>query len=207
MTTRIALLAALGSLLLATPALADRAGDAPLRAPLMLQTDHIAFTLQGAGWAQVLGTMEGTPAFGEYALDGKTPSGTSCQLSASVTGVASARRPVIRGRTVNLRPGTRSSAALRVTSQGRHGAVQWWSGTMRDVDAGAGGVQRLPQRLATPKRPYLVYSVTIRSATYPEDKGQCAAHARRSGARIAQRIARTMRIAGGPPVSRPPSIS
>ena len=68
-TARTVTLAALGSLLLATPALADRAGDAPIKAPRNLKTHHVAFTLPGGVWKQKVGALGGNPAFGRYALD------------------------------------------------------------------------------------------------------------------------------------------
>jgi hypothetical protein len=207
MHTRLLTLTALGTVLLTTPALADRAADAPIRAPRTLRSHHISFDLRGSGWAQVVGSLSGTPSFGNYAVDTKTPGGTDCQLSASVSAKASARRPVVRGNRVQPKPGTRGSAVLRASRRGTNGPVRWWSGTMRDTSAAAVGVQRLPASLATTARPWLVYSVRIDNSSFPADNADCIAHARRAGAAIALRIARTMRIAAGPPVSRAPFIS
>jgi hypothetical protein len=206
MLTRLVTLTTLGTVLLTTPALADRAADAPIRAPQTLQSHHISFELLGSGWAQVVGALEGTPSFGNYAVDTKTPGGTDCQLSASVAGKASARRPVVRGNRVRLSPTTRRAEVL-ARVRGTNGPVRWWSGTMRGTSAATIGVQRLPASLATPARPWLVYVVAVDNTSFPADNADCAAHARHAGAAIALRIARTMRIASGPPVSRAPFIS
>src|SRR5687767_15183794 len=56
--------------------------------------------------------------------------------------------------------------------------VRWWAGTSKNTAAAAGGFQRLPARLATKRRPYLVYTVAIHANVYPADKGQCTAYAR-----------------------------
>lgn len=212
MSTPIATVAALGSLLLATPALADRAGDAPIKAPRNLKTDHVAFTLPGGPWKQIVGALAGTPAFGRYALDAKLASGSVCNLTADAIGRSSARRPVVKGRTVRLRPRSPNSDLLRFTSQGRRGAVRWWAGTTKSALSGgsvaaAGGVQRLPKRLATKRHPYLVYSVTIEHSAPPADERECAAVARKTGARVARKVARTMHIADGPLVAKPPVTS
>lgn len=203
---RTAATAALATLLLATPALADRAADAPLRAPNMLLTDHVAFTLRGPGWKQLVGTMEGTPAFGLYVVDRELAGGhRACQLQASVAGYVAARPPAVSGSIVRIRPTSQIGLVVYAMSRGRRGPVQWWAGTSKRTAAAAGGFQRLPRRLATKSHPYLVYTVTIWADVYPADNGQCAAFARTEGARIATRIARTMHIATGPPVSREPT--
>lgn len=96
-----------------------------------------------------------------------------------------------------------NNEVVHFTSQGRHGAVQWWAGTVKGYDAAAAGVQRLPARLVSGGRRYLVYGVRmIHSAPRTGDK--CVAATRRSSARIALRIARTIHIADGPLVAKPP---
>jgi hypothetical protein len=195
--------AALGSLLLATPALASRAGDAPIKAPPNLQTDHVAFTLPGGPWKQKVGALSGTPAFGRYALDLKLADGSVCPLSADVIGRTSARPFAAKGDTVQLRPFSRFPELLHITSRGSHGGVTYWAGTMKNFDAAAGGTQRLPARLRTKAKPYLNYNVRILHAG-PRTNDPCAARARTTGARVAREIARTMHVADGPPVSAPP---
>jgi len=205
MFTAILPLAALGSLLFTTPALADRAGDAPIKAPTSSQTDHVVFTLKGDTWKQRLGTLEGTPALGTYELE----DGAGCSLSAKVVGRASTRPPIVRGRTVRLRPSSPSTDVLRPGRRGRNGPVRWWAGTLRsspgsDSVPGAGGVQRLPARLVKNDRRYLVYRVSVTpSSTTAQGSATCAALARRTSLGIA----RTMHVADGPPVSAPPFIS
>ncbi len=195
--------AALSSLLLATPALANRAGDAPIKAPQSLQTHHVAFTLPGGGWTQKLGALAGTPAFGRYGLAIKLADGSTCSLTADVLSKTSAKPFVARGNTVQLRPFSQFPELLHITGRGKNGAVTWWSGTMKNYDAAAGGTQRLPAALRTKAKPYLNYNVRILHAR-PRTNDPCAARARTTGARIARTIARTMQIAPGPPVSEPP---
>jgi hypothetical protein len=199
-------LAALSSLLLATPALANRAGDAPIKAPLNLKTHHIAFTLPGGVWKQKVGAAGGNPAFGRYGLDFKLPDGSVCQLTADVLGKTSARPFVAHGNTVQLRPFSQFPELLHITSRGGHGGVGYWAGTMKNFDAAAGGTQRLPAGLRTKAKPYLNYNVRILHAN-PRAGDPCGALARKNGARVAREIARTMHIANGPPVSAPPFVS
>jgi hypothetical protein len=207
MSSRVLVLAAVSWLLVATPALADRSGDAPIKAPGILKTDHVAFTLPGAPWQQIVGGLAGTPAFGRYALDTKLANGSACNLRADVIGKATKHPPLVIGRTVQLRPFSRTSEVLRVTHEGRHGAVRWWAGRMKGFDAAAGGVQRLPARLRTKRRRYLTYVVTIAHTVAPADERECAALARATGSRVARKIARTMHIADGPPLAKPPFTS
>ena len=207
MTARTSLtLAAAGSLLLATPALADRAGDAPIKAPQNLKTHHIAFNLPGGAWKQKVGALGGNPAFGRYALDVKLADGSVCTLTADVLGKTSARRFVAHGNTVQLRPGSNFPELLHIKFRGGHGGVGWWGGTMKGYDAAAGGSQRLPAGLRTKAKPYLNYNVRILHPV-PRGTDPCAARARTTGARIAHEIGSTMHIAPGPPVSAPPFTS
>jgi hypothetical protein len=206
MHTRIASLAALGSLLLVTPASANRAGDAAIKMPLSSKTHHVAFTLPGDVWKQQLGALSGTPAFGRYARDAKLADGTVCTLTADVIAKTSARPFRARGDTVQLRPFSQFPELLHITSRGVHGPVTWWSGTMKNFDAAAGGTQRLPAALRTKAKPYLNYNVRILHPA-PRENDPCAAAARRQGATVARSIARTMHIAPGPPVSAPPFTS
>jgi len=195
MLTRIGLISALSSLLIAAPALANRAGDAPIKAPRTLQTNHIAFTLPGGPWLQLVGQLARTPSLGNY-LAGGNGVAAACSTWAEVSGKQVQRRPVVKGRTVRVS----NARVLRVTSAARHGAVQWWTGTMKESAASALGVQRLPARLATSGKPYLLYTVTIRSSPSRKDAARCAPIA----ATVATTIARTMHIASGPPVARAP---
>lgn len=198
---------ALAALGLASPAAADRAGVTALRAPLSLKTAHVAFTLPGGPWKQIVGALAGTPAFGRYALDTTLASGSVCNMVADVAARASARPPAVNGRTVRLNPLSSISTVLRFTSQGRHGAVRWWAGTTKNFDAAAGGVQRLPAGLATRSGPYLIYSVTVQHAVLPRDERECATLVRAKGAGVARRVARTLHIADGPPLATPPFTS
>jgi hypothetical protein len=203
MMVRTLAFAAVGSLLLATPALANRAGDAPIKAPQNLTTHHITFTLPGAPWKQKVGAMSGTPAFGRYALDLKLADGSVCPLTADVLARTSAKPFAAHGSTAQLRPFSRFPELLHITSRGTHGPVMWWAGTMKNFDAAAGGTQRLPAGLRTKAKPYLNYNVRILHAG-PATGDPCAARARTTGARVAHAIASTMHIAAGPPVSAPP---
>lgn len=191
MLTRIGLISALTALLVTTPALADRAGDAPIRAPLMLKTDHIAFTLPGGPWLQLVGDLGGTPSFGSYLVGGNGLA-ASCSTETDVSGKPVARRPTVKSGVVTLSKAT----SLRVTSSGSHGAVRWWAGAMKGSAASAVGVQRLPARLATKAKPYLLYSVAVHS----DARAACGPFARTT----AKSIARTMHVASGPAVGRPP---
>lgn len=195
LTTRVALTTALALLIVAPPALADRAGDAPIRAPHMLQTDHVAFTLHGGPWQQLVGDLANTPSFGSY-LVGSTGVAAACSTEADVVATAVKHGPVVSARTVRV--GT--SQVLQATSSGRHGAVRWWAGSTKATAASALGVQRLPARLATTGKPYLLYSVTIRNAPPAKDAAQCGLFART----VAKTIARTMHVRSGPPVAQPP---
>ena len=206
MPARTLTVAALGSLLLATPALANRAGDAPIKAPQNLKTHNVAFTLPGDGWKQKVGGLAGTPAFGRYALDLKLGDGSVCPLTADVLAKTSAKPFAARGATVQLRPLSQFPELLRITSRGKHGGVTWWAGTMKSFDAAAGGTQRLPAGLRTSARPNLNYNVRILHAG-PPTGDPCAAPARTTGASVARAIAKTMHIAPGPPVSAPPFTS
>jgi hypothetical protein len=205
MPVRTLTIAALSSFLLAAPALADRTGDAPVKAPQNLKTDHVEFTLPGSGWLQLVGALAGTPAYGRYALETKLPNGSICNPTVEVVAVPSARPPIVSARTVRLRPLSRFAPVIHVTSRGRHGAIQWWAGTADNTAAAAGGFQRLPARLATKAHPYLVYTVVMQHASVPRREPRC--HAAEKAARIARTIARTMHLAPGPPVARPPFTS
>jgi hypothetical protein len=203
MPARTLTVAALGSLLLATPALANRAGDTPIKAPQNLKTHHITFTLPGGPWKQKVGALSGTPAFGRYALDLKLADGSVCPLTADVLSKTSAKPFAAHASTVQLRPFSQFPELLHITSRGTHGAVTWWAGTMKNFDAAAGGTQRLPANLRTRAKPYLNYNVRIQHAV-PLGSDACAAHARTTGARVARTIASTMHVAPGPPISAPP---
>jgi hypothetical protein len=206
MPARTLTLATLGSLLLATPALANRAGDAPIKAPRNLKTHHVAFTLPGATWKQKVGGGAGTPLFGRYGLDVKLADGSVCELTADVLAKTSAKPFAAHGSTVQLRPFSQFPELLHITSRGAHGGVTWWAGTTKSFDAAAGGTQRLPASLRTAAKPYLNYNVRILHSN-PRAGDPCGALARTTGARVARTIARTMHIAPGPPVSAPPFAS
>jgi hypothetical protein len=49
--------------------LANRAGDAPIKAPRTLQSDHLAFTLPGSLWLQLVDGLASTPSVGSYLAD------------------------------------------------------------------------------------------------------------------------------------------
>ncbi|HEV7807983.1 MAG TPA: hypothetical protein VGO80_19355 [Solirubrobacteraceae bacterium] len=199
MTARIAALAAFGALLLAAPALADRAADGPLRAPRTLTTHHVAFTLPGGRWLQEINVFGGAQGLGHYRRSTNVDGGAECTLTATV--IAKSRRTALvasRGK-VALSAGD----ALTVRRQGRHGAVRWWSGRRGSNGASALGSQRLPSKLVRNGRRHLDYRVTIQHfAEQPGDHDACYALARAVSVRVAQ----TMRIAGGPAVSRAPFV-
>lgn len=161
----------------------------------MLQTDHIAFTLQGGPWQQLVGDLASTPSFGSYLVGGNGVA-ADCSTEVDVVGTAVAHRPVVKGHRVQLT----KTQVLTFTKSGSHGAVRWWAGTMKGSVASAIGVQRLPKRLATKSKPYLVYSVAVHGEPPPKDVAQCGLFARTANSTIA----RTMHVTTGPPVSRPP---
>jgi hypothetical protein len=196
MLTRIATFAALGSLLLATPALADRAGNAPVKAPGTVKSHHVAFTLPGDAWVQEVGAFGGD--FGHYRLTTTVAGGGECTVTATV--IAKWRV----GPLASKRGRVRLSAddELVVRRQGRHGAVRWWSGR-RGNYAAALGSQRLPARLATGKRRHLEHRVTIQNfAAQPQDHDACLALAHT----VSVRVAKTLRVVSGPPTVSEPLI-
>lgn len=200
MSTGIAVLAALGTLLTAAaPALADRAGDAPLRAPTTLKSHHVAFTLPGGPWLQEINVFGGRQGFGHYRLSTTVASGGDCTLTATVLGTS--RRAALRSSRGKV--ALNSSDALTVRRQGRRGAVRWWAGRRGSNGASALGSQRLPARLSKAGRRYMDYRVTIQHfAELPVDFDACFALARTVSVRVAQ----TMHVASGPPVSQAPFV-
>ncbi|HUR84110.1 MAG TPA: hypothetical protein VMY78_02095 [Solirubrobacteraceae bacterium] len=92
-------LAAAVALAAAGPAFADRAGQAPLRAPFTLKSDHVAFTLAGGPWGQAFGDSGVNPVFGVYFLRAKRG---ACAPSVEVAGTAARHAPEVRGRTVRF---------------------------------------------------------------------------------------------------------
>ncbi len=199
MSTRIAALTALGALLLATPALADRGGDAPLKAPNTLTTHHVAFTLPGGPWLQEINVFGGPKGYGHYRRTTTLDSGRECTLTATVIAKSRYTPLVARRGKVALS----DDDVLVVRRQGRQGAVRWWSGIRRGSDASVLGYQALPAKLVRNGRRYLDYRVTIQHfVDQPVDSDPCYALARGVNVRVAQ----TMRIASGPPVSETPFV-
>lgn len=191
-----ALVAALGSMLLAAPAHADRSGDGPIDAPGTVKSAHVAFQLTGTPWRQVVRADNALPIRGRYRLDTALADGTGCALDVLVRGRRTARPPSVGGNSVKLLPAT-SAYALRYTDSGRRGPVRWWAGTT--FYAQSGGVQRLPGHLRTKQRRFLVYWVRVRDI--PAAGGDAC---RALALRTSLRIAKTMHLTAGPPASKPP---
>ena len=186
---------------------ANRAAHAPLRAPNVSDSRHVSFSLAGNGWAQVVGALAGTPALGNYALETPVNAG-QCRITASVNAVATRTAPRVRESSVQLRPGARLNRTIRYKHRGQRGPVRWWSGTSAGVDAAAGGVQRAPQSLAGSGRKWIVYEATLtHRATGTSRTAECNAYAKANASRTALLIARTMRLATGPPRAEAPFIT
>src|SRR5215217_4285736 len=122
MLTRIATVAALGSLALTAPALADRTANAPIKAPKTVRSYHLAFTLPDDTWLQEIGVFGGD--FGHYRRKTTVASGGECTLTATVISKWRTGPLVAKGGRVRLT----ADDELIVRRQGRHGAVRWWSG-------------------------------------------------------------------------------
>jgi hypothetical protein len=199
MLPRPTALAALGSLLLAAPALADRGGDAPLKAPTTLKTHHVAFTLPGDGWLQEINVFGGPKGYGHYRLVTKVASGGDCTLTPTV--LAKSRRTPLHAS--HGKVALSATDTLTIRRQGRHGAVRWWAGRRGGSDTSVVGSQRLPARLVKGGRRFLEYRVTILHASeQPADFDACYA----LGRALSIDIAQTLHIASGPPVSRAPFV-
>jgi len=197
MLTRIAITAALASLALATPALADRAANAPIQAPKTVRSHHVAFTLPGDSWLQEFGGFGGD--FGHYRLTTTVAGGGECTLTATV--IARWRTGPLRSTNGRVRLSAKDELVVR--RQGRNGAVRWWSGRRGSNGASALGSQRLPARLAKGTRRHLEHRVTIQHfAAQPQDYEACFA----LGRTVSVGVAQTLRVAGGPPSISEPSI-
>lgn len=199
----IAAIAALTSLAAAAPARADRDGDGPIRAPRMIDSLHTEFTLPGGPWSQIVGALAGTPVYGSYEVTVPLADGAPCLISVSVRADAKKAHPSVGRHAVRLVAG---EGVLRFDHQGRHDGVRWWSGRTAgsSIEASGGAVQRMPAPLRRASRRWLVYRIDAAGRAAPQDAAECRARARRTGARVVRTIARTLRVADGPPVSEPP---
>lgn len=199
-----AAIAALASLTAAAPALADRDGDGPIRTPRMVDSLHTEFTLPGGPWSQIVGALAGTPVYGSYQVEvALAGSGEPCLISVGVRADGKRRAPRVGRRTVRLVAG---EGPLRFTHRGEHDGVRWWSGRTvgSSTAASAGAVQRMPRALRSDRHRWLVYRIDAEGLATPGNEAACTARARKTGARVVRTIARTLRLAGGPPVSEPP---
>jgi hypothetical protein len=186
------------------PAYADRAGDAPVRAPNKLSSIHAEFTLHGGPWGQLVDQASGAPSLGGYAHDNVLASGRGCRIVARVRATATKLYPSVGRRTVRVRPASSTNDLLRFDHRGRHGAVRWWAGEIAHSDAAAGAVQPIPARLRSSKRRWLVYQVEVVSVAAPVDEDACHTQARTIGGPVVRRVARTLKLADGPPVAQAP---
>jgi len=199
MLARLAALATAGSLLLVSPALADRAGDAPIKAPSTLKTHHVAFTLPGDRWLQEINVFGGNPSYGHYRLATSVAGGRPCTLTATVIGKWRVGPLVSRGGRVRLS----ASDELVVRRQGRSGAIRWWAGRRGANGASALGSRPLPARLAKGSRRHMDVRVTIQHfAAQPADHDACYA----LGRSVSVEVAQTLRVASGPPVFEGPFV-
>ena len=196
--------AAAGSLLAATPALADRDADGPIDAPRQIDSLHTEFTLPGGPWRQTVGALSGTPVFGSFGYVAKLPSGGDCTIYVSVRADAKRLHPVVGRRTVRLTPP--GSELLRFDQSGRHDGVRWWSGRVLGSSnlAAAGAVQRMPAPLRNDRRRWLVHRIDANFAAAPQDEAACRSRMRRTAARTVRSVARTLSVADGPPIAEPP---
>jgi hypothetical protein len=182
------------ALLTAVPdASADQLAHGPVRAPRVIESHHVTFTLPGRSWSQVRGLMEGTPALGTFQVRQEDSRYVVLEVSARVR----TSRPERRGSTVSGLP---LNARLRVERRGKNGPVRWWSGTRTDGVPAAVGYQRAPARLDPSGKRWLVYSVRPETEN-GVDEGSLLVAAVRTAAR-------TMRLATGPveTPSTPPMI-
>jgi hypothetical protein len=183
----------LATLALAAPASADRQGVGRVGAPHLVTTHHVAFTLPGDSWAQVVGGLSGTPALGWYAFapGPQAPSAAGGHLTVRVSAEVRRSRPLRRGTEVIIKPGT-SAERMRVDRQGANGPVRWWSGTTGRDQPLALGYQRAPRSLDATGSRWLVYAVST-DLSYPAvTSGDAVAVA------AVRRAAATMRLAPGP---------
>jgi hypothetical protein len=201
-----AAIAALAPLTAAAPANADRAADGPVRAPRLVQSLHSEFTLPGGPWSQIVGALAGTPVYGSYQVSVPLATGEPCLISVSVRADAKKRYPSVGRRTVRLTPGPLGDPPLRFDHHGRHDGVRWWSGRIvgSSVEASGGAVQRMPDALRSASHRWLVYRIDADGRAVPNDEAECTARAHRTGARVVRSIARTLKLADGPPVSEAP---
>jgi hypothetical protein len=189
-----------------------------LRAPRVSSKYHVEFQLHDRGWSQIVGAMAGTPALGRYAKDLPVSVG-GCRVTADVDADATAHKPLIDGRRVTLRPGSRAERPLTYSSTGLHGPVRWWSGhsgrvrwyaghSAGDV-AAAGGFQRAPEGIRTKTRPWVVFNVhvTYLATAGPAINKQCETLSRALAPRIESRVARTMHLKAGAPKPHGPYLT
>jgi hypothetical protein len=209
MARLLVLVATSASLVVPAGAHADRDADAPLRAPRALDDRHVAFTLHGGPWAQVVGALSGTPLAGTFELKRSPERGTTCRLRLTVGAAAQRRAPRVGRRTVRLRPDSRSTPLLRVTARGTRGSIRWWAGTVRRGErshAAVGVAAPAPTGLRSATRRYVVTYAEVEPA-FSTPQGACAAHARRVGGPVTRRLGRTLRLAPGPPVFEAPFVT
>lgn len=184
-----------------------RPGSAPIRDARALKSHHTTFTLTGARWAQVVGALAGTPMLGSYRFDTPTPSGYQCSVGLSVRSTLTRVRPRRTGNAVDPRPvgdGGSSGQQLRISRSGRHGGVTWWTGVISDDAASAAAYQRAPKALRRDGKRWIVHQVNVGSSANPVDEAACRNIARRTGSIAVLRVARTLGVTAGPPVSAPP---
>lgn len=193
------------AILLAVPASAsaDRSGDGPVAAPNASRDRHVAFTLKGSGWGQVVGATGATPSLGAYARDLALPG--RCTVTVRVRATAAHHRPTVRGDTVQVRPPIRlKNNRLVYTRRGRHGPITWWLGHRDGSDVAVAGFQRAPRSIARAGTPWLLYEVSIGHQPQSGDRASCSKAAHTAMPAVALAVARTMHLADGAPKAKEP---
>lgn len=188
--------AAVCGLLAAPAAFADRDADGPVGGTTEY---HVEFTLPGHWWGQGSSALDGTPIGDLYILPGMLADGSYCPIHVWTTADVVATHPIVGKKRVILRPGPLFRIAFDVTHRGRHARVQWWSG----VDAlqpVVGAVQPAPPGLRHGNRRWVITFARIESPT----RG-CGRYEQRARL-IARTIGRTLRLARGPALIKPPYV-
>lgn len=182
------------TILLGLPAtaLADRAGDGPIRNPRVVSTYHVTSSLVGRAWEQ-------TGKNGDYgrAVTDSKPGAPGCRDIFSVYAYGLQRRPVVHGHQVGP-AGSRDT--VHFDHSGKHATVSWWTGADSPKRNVAFGYQAAPASLRTGGTRYLAFRVTSELAGTSE-----ACSPGRSASVVEVRtVARTMHVVAGPVKAVPP---
>ena len=195
--------ALIGSLVLAVPALADQAGTGSVRAPRVVQSYHVAFTLPGDSWSQIRDPMGGGVELGQYAFaPGSVPPTTiDGRVCVEVFADLQHKKPTIVGRELTIKPGL-STDRVRITSHGSTGVLHWWTGRESEGNIPvAVGYRRAPRSLDPTGARWLVFLVTTdrTGPTVSTDHAKA-----KLAAGVVATVAKTMHLATGAPTKAPP---